>query len=386
MTAMTDYQIRPATPADAAALARLGHESYGHPADEPPHPDPNAGGRTTWVAEAGGAGVGSAARRHYESWWWGERLRTAGIADVQVASEHRGGGVMRRLLDALLGQARAEGAVVSTLFPTAPGIYRSLGYEVVASYDDETVCPTTAFAGITGGDCTLRRAGPDDVPAIRRVQDAWGAQHNGPLVRSGPSFRQGPDMLERSIVTLAERAGEVVGVLVWKRDRGYSAPESVIQVRDLTALDAGAARTLLASIGTHAAVAPVSAWSTSGIDLARLLTPAWSWSVRRSHPYMLTVLDVPAALTSRRYPRWADLGTTFAVDGRCWRLTLADGRARVEPYDGEPATAFDARGFAGLWSGALSVATLHAAGLARGEAEPWDQLWGGREVHVRDYF
>ena len=54
----------------------------------------------------------------------------AGIAAVAVRPEHRGSGLLAPLFAALLADARERGAVVSTLFPTAPGIYRRLGYEV----------------------------------------------------------------------------------------------------------------------------------------------------------------------------------------------------------------------------------------------------------------
>ena len=50
---------------------------------------------------------------------------------------------------------------------------------------------------------------------------------------------------------------------------------------------------------------------------------------------------------------------------------------------------FTSAGLAQSWAGAQSTANVRLAGGLTGPAEHdavWDALWGGRQVHVRDYF
>ena len=70
---------------------------------------------------------------------------TCGIASVAVAPERRGEGLLLPVFEAMLGAAAERGEVLSTLFPTANGIYRPLGYELVTSYDTVEV-PTAELA------------------------------------------------------------------------------------------------------------------------------------------------------------------------------------------------------------------------------------------------
>ena len=92
--------------------------------------------------------VARLATRGYHSWFGGSAVPTGGIAGVAVAAERRG----EKLLDELFRVAledglRERGEAVSTLFCTAPGIYRKFGYELVSSYDTVEV-PAAMLARI----------------------------------------------------------------------------------------------------------------------------------------------------------------------------------------------------------------------------------------------
>lgn len=377
-------QLRPATAADADALADLSQEAFGYPRQEPRSPVRE--GRSTWVAEVGGRVVASATCHRYASWWWGRALPTAGIAGVKVAPEHRGQGLVARLVRTLTDEARGWGAVVSTLYATAPGAYRSLGYEVVTTHDDETEVPLAALAGITPGRATLRRATPADLPVIVDTYEAWAREHNGPLTRRGPLFPGGEAAFTGGQYTLAQRDGQVTGVMRWARSGEYDQPGNTLEVHDLVAVDDDAAASLLASAASHSSALRRVVVSTSGLDALHLLVPGWEWTVRRSYPYSLTVLDPAAALTSRAYPAWARTRSTLAVGDAVWSVSFADGRATVQPLEGEePAVRFTPRGFAAVWSGSQFLGAVRQAGLADGEDDLW-QLFGGGQVHVRDYF
>ena len=144
-----------------------------------PGPSPSRGripGTCPWGAFVGRELAGVATVRAFRSWFGGDAVPTAGIAAVAVRPEHRGSGLLAPLFAALLADARDRGAVVSTLFPTAPGIYRRLGYEIVGELADVEVPvePLTRIPAPAG--ITLRRADPDDerdVAAHRDIYARW---------------------------------------------------------------------------------------------------------------------------------------------------------------------------------------------------------------------
>lgn len=392
-------EVRPLTAADAEVARRLGWEAFGFPA-EPSTTDAavDQPGMTWLGAFDGDELVGRMIDRVYDSCFGGALLPTCGVAGVTVVAEARGRGVLSPLFTALLGHARERGAVISTLFPTAPGIYRRFGYEMVADLVTVEV-PTAALAAVRAPASTrTRRAGVGDLTAVRRVYEEWALEQNGPLSRRGVSFAgTDEELLARTTgISVAEEAdGTVVGYAAWNRGQGY-AEGAAIEVSDLVARTPEGHAALLRLIGSFASVAPTVRLDTSGDDLARLQLPSLPWRVRSSSPYMLRLLDVVGALTAVRYPRsmTADLTFTLAgdflpdLDGG-YRLQVGDGRGtcvRVEPSD----RVVTARGLALAFAGTQSSANLRAAGHLRGgdleQDLDWDALFGGRQAHIRDYF
>jgi predicted acetyltransferase len=180
----TGPEIRPLTQDDARATFELNSEAFGSPppSGDMPSPWPPAGSRG-WGAFHGGELVAAALVREFSSWFGGAAVPTAGIAGVAVRPEHRGTRLLTPLFAGMLDDARARGEVVSALYPTAPGIYRPLGYEIVAEYAEVEV-PVEPLLRIRPADgLVLRRADPADdrdVAAHREVYDRWAAAQNGP--------------------------------------------------------------------------------------------------------------------------------------------------------------------------------------------------------------
>src|SRR5699024_9255260 len=147
------------------------------------------------------------------TWAGGRELATCGVAGVTVAAEHRGQGLTHPLLLELLRAAADRGDVLATLFATAPGIYRRLGFELVSTVD-EVVVPATAAAAVRPGEpVRLRRASAADLPALRDCYTAWARQRYGPLTRTGALARTDEELLTGSdAITLAtDTGGQVLG-------------------------------------------------------------------------------------------------------------------------------------------------------------------------------
>ncbi|WP_435769482.1 GNAT family N-acetyltransferase [Nocardioides sp. SYSU DS0651] len=385
---------------DLGAMMTLSAEAFGAQPPGTPLPTWPRPGRSCWGTFDGDQLVAQVVGRAFHSWWRGREVPTNGIAAVAVRTEHRGAGLLADLFREVLAQGRAERAeVISTLFPTAPGIYRGLGYELVGALDTVEV-PTAALAAVRPAEgLAVRRAQPSDMAAIRAVYDAWAAAQDGPLTRRGPSFPETDEEIvgEFSGISLAVTdEGRVVGYCSWERGTGYDETRSAIEVTDLLAVEPGAVPTLWRMLGTFSSVAGRVRLQTSGADLARTFLPTLAWKVVDSHPYMLRVDDVAGAVSAVTR---SDAPCAFSVAGD--RLGVMDGDytvdeagrcAAVAPSEtgspGERPT-YHPRGLALAWSGTQGSAALRLAGLLTGPAtydDALDATFAGRPLHIRDYF
>ncbi len=400
-------EIRKLTLDELAQGAALGAEAFGPPPPGAPTPAPPTEvppGRHTWGAFDGERLVAKAVALEFSSWFGGREIPTSGIAGVAVAAEHRGSGLLHAIFEPLLAESVARGEVLSTLYPTATGIYRSFGYELIASYDCVEV-PTADLARVARATATTtRRATVADVPVMQEVYGAWAAAQNGPLTRTGPRFARSPEEVldDHTGVTLAlDAAGRVVGWMGWERSGGYG-PHGLLEVWDLYALSADAYRALWTVAGSFASVTGTVRLHTSGADPARLVLPtaAWASVARHQHPYMLRVNDVAGALTALapHVPGlvaeidFAVAGDRFAMTDGCYRLTLTEGPGVCEPAVDETSAdlpTFTPQGLALAFAGAQTCANLrlldHLSGPTHHDAT-LDAVLAGRPLHVRDYF
>lgn len=407
--------LRRLTAADQDASHGLSREAFGaSPPTELPFPMP---GSMPWGVETGGRAVAKATGRRYDSWFHGRQVPTLGIGGVVVAPEHRGAGLVGELLERTWQDGREWGAAVSTLFPSAPGIYRPFGYEVITDLADVEV-PTRALAGRAAGPremrktarmgtlevpysavpgARLRRAEPGDLDAVMSCYDVWARLRNGPLTRRGPSFPVEPEqwLAEITGVTLAlDEDDLVVGFCSWSR--GAPGREGVIEVPDLVWSDPAARDALVGALASSGSVAQTIRLRTSGALETDLVSRGALPQVLDRSPYMLRILDVVSAFEHLTPARQLAGALTFEVVGDSYggtdgtyHLEVGDGRARCIRGTGDAPTRLTPRGLALLWSGALPLRSVVAAGLAtcaHGPEPLWDALGLHRPLAVLDYF
>jgi predicted acetyltransferase len=335
--------------------------------------------------------------REYHSWFGGRAVPTGGIAGVAVAAERRGEKLLDELFRVVLEDGlRERGEAVSTLFCTAPGIYRKFGYELISSYDTvEVPAATLARIGAPSGVRT-RRATPADFGAVCEVYDAWAAAQNGPLTRRGPAFpADARDFIDAFTgVTLAvDHAGDVVGFASWRRGRG-SGDSSTLEVFDLLALSGDAYGALWRVLGTFGSVVGQVRLCTSGHDVARLSLPSAHWKAVEREPYMLRVHDVRGAFAGRDWPVDGDVAFSVAGDhlgttNGAWRLVIERGKATCAPAAAADGPVLTPGGLALAWAGAQTCANLRMAGHLSGgmeNDEALDRVLAPRPIHIRDYF
>lgn len=400
------HEIRPLVAEDAPASQKLRREAFGVPSTKPrKKPTIEFEGRT-WLGAFDGDRLDAVmVGLEHEGSFGGAFVDSVGIGSVTVANEHRRSGLLRQLFFRLLTDARAHGIGVSTLYPSASGIYRGLGYEVITD-TGTVVVPTESLTRVPHPpNVSLRRAGEDDVAAITALYHDWALEQNGPLSRRGPLFESTPKKwLKRfTAVSLAHDAetGELVGYAAWNRG-GWEGQQ--IEVEQFHWRSAAGAQALLSMLGSNTPVADQVRFQTSGQDPLRLLLPSSRWRVQSRMPYMLKVVDLRTALQARHWPEGVELELPFRIVGDLleanngdWKLRIEDGQPLVTRIGREGAHSKRAipleltpRGLAAVYGGAQSVATLRTVGLVSGGDPTRDAAWsiafGGRQVHIRDFF
>lgn len=367
-------EFRPLTAADDAVSWQLGRLAFGgpaqRPAGRPPGPPP---GLHVLGAFDGGRLVGKAIDLEHTYYYGGCAVPGSGVAGVAIAPEFRGGGVLRDLLGPLMTQARHRGAVISALFPTTAIPYRRLGWEL-AGVLRWTAVPTAALAGERRpAEMGVRPAEEADVPAMLECYRGWAAEGTGMLGRTGVLFDRAPaDLLSgHNGYSVAEGPDGVEGYASWDRDGGYD-DAGVLTVPDLVATTPRAVTALLAMLATWRSVAPTlhlrlrpddPAWLLTGLPGARTLT---------EQPWMLRLIDAPAAIAARGWPPGLD-GTVDLdlTDDLCpgnagpQQLTLKAGTGSLTP-GGAGTVRVGPGALATLYAGALAPATLRRAGLLTG--------------------
>jgi predicted acetyltransferase len=328
---------------DAEPARRLGMEAFGVPRSPSTTPATiDQPGKIWYGAFENDLLVARLIDREYDSYFGGVPLPTCGVAGVTVASEYRGQGILTPLFVTLLREAKQRGAVISTLFPSAPRIYRKFGYESIAE-QVRTEVPTSVLAEVPRPDSMrTRRAVAGDFDAIRAVYDAWAVEQNGPLTRRGASFTATAEEFIASFtgVTIAVDADKMIcGFVSWSRGQGFGEGGS-IEVADLLGTKADAYRALLSVIGSFASITASAKIDTSGNDLGRLFLPSIHWKVTESYPYMLKILDVAESLRRRRYPPSMTTTLGFRIEGdflpennRAYELTVKEGQATCSPAE-----------------------------------------------------
>ncbi|HUR72955.1 MAG TPA: GNAT family N-acetyltransferase [Sporichthya sp.] len=365
-------EIRALTAEDDAASWELGRLAFGGPRERPAgrRPTPAPGAHALGAFD-GNRLIGKAVDLEHTYYYGGRAVPGSGVAGVAIAPEARGGGLLGDLLGPLMAQARDRGAVVSALFPTTAVPYRRLGWELTGVLR-WTSLPTAALTGErrpTG--MRVRPAEEADVPAIVECYRSWAAEGTGMLGRTGPLFGREPLRSWQDGYSVALGPEGVEGYASWDREGGYDAG-GVLAVPDLVATTPRALTTLLAMLATWRSVAPTLHLRLRPDDPTWLLTGLAGARTLSEQPWMLRLIDAPAAIAARGWPAGLDGSVDLdLVDELCpWnagphQLTLKAGVGSLAP-GGAGTVRVEPGGLAVLYAGAAGPATLRRANLLSG--------------------
>lgn len=297
-------------------------------------------------------------------WFGGRPVPAALIGAVSVAPEHRRGGVGKQVVTDYLQVARGAGMAISTLYPASYGLYHWAGYEHAGANLRYELPLTTLAMMRPSDDGIVVREYEGDGASLRAAYD-WQARQTSGQIQRPDGFWGGRLSDDRRAIHryVAEWAGEVVGYLIFTQ-RTPPDGSKLFEIRDFVSTGQAASRALLAFLATHwANVGTIRLWG--GISDHRLLgLPSRGLKPVEVDPWMVRILDLPAALAARGYPAGvtAEWQLEYTDDqlpensGR-WVVRIEGGTATVLPGGGGRIRA-TVRGLSGLFSGAYPAEAM----------------------------
>ena len=346
----------------------------------------------TYGAFSGDELVGTAGSFDFRMAVPGAVLPVAGVTWVGVLPTHRRQGVLNALMHRQLSDLHDEGKAVAALWATEAGIYGRYGYGTAAWKLGLSVTRGAAFRSPVppGG---LRLVDPAD-PAPRAVyaevaartpgwperDDAWWAYR----LQDPEHRRNGASPLQ---CVLTDGGYALYATAMSWRD---GLPDGAVRVRELVAVTPAAAARLWRYLLDLDLVKTAEVWAAAPDDvlLHGLLAEPRAARATWSDCLHVRVVDVPAALSLRRYAAGVDV-VLQVVDERCpwntgrWRLAGGRDGASCSPTSDAPdlvvapadlgaaylgGTPLRSRGVTELTAGTLSHASTAFGPI---DAAPW---------------
>jgi predicted acetyltransferase len=343
----------------------------------------------------------------------GAVLPVAAVTNVTVSPTHRRTGLLRRMTERALAEAKDRGDAFSTLVASEYPIYGRFGYgpaswaaewevDVMRTGLDRQLPASSGTVLVdlvdprelldVGPEFHERyRRGPDRQGTVDRP-DAWWDRHTGRL----PSGHRG----EQPYLAVARDAeGTVQGLLAYTADKNWEAklPEGTVRVQTLTAGPPEAERALWEHVLTMDWIVRVRTGLRAPDDLLPELLPNPRAARLCTHADFLWVrpLDVPGMLESRSYAvpgrLVLDLHDPTGLAGGRYRLDVEPDEARCTRTSEEADLSMGIGVFGSLALGDASVVRLSAGGLihehTQGAAARADALLRtGRRAWCPDVF
>ncbi len=306
--------------------------------------------------------------------WFGEHAVSMwGVQGVAVAPEHRGRGVGRELMRDALLEMTERCVPLSTLYPSALGPYRAVGYEPAGVRHRIRIRPSDI--ALTERELVVTPITEADEAEVQETYRRFAGCTPGYLDRNRciwDRVRQpGKDPARGYLV---RRRKSVEGYLYAIQGPPDADMRHALELTDCVALTPRGARHLLSFLGDHrSVVSEVSWYGTPASGLVAVL-PEHKYRAELAMIWASRIVDVQLALSSRGYPPIdAELG--FEVIDPILRqnhdrflLEVSQGTGTVR-RGGVADMRIHVRGLAALFTGYLSPYALLQAGLLQAGPE-----------------
>ncbi|GAB7047926.1 GNAT family N-acetyltransferase [Catenuloplanes indicus] len=376
---LPDIAVRPGTEADLDAIVPLLFAAF----HDAPDAEREAAERSkteparSVVAVDGGTLAGHLGSFARDLTVPGGIVPAAHVTQVAVAPTHRRRGVLTRMMHRHLADAPEP---IAVLWASEGRIYPRYGYGLAAPH--LTVRAATREVRLPDGVPGRLRAGTplslrteitEVFEAVRPGRPGWssrpGAWWDHRL--DDAAWIRGRDTALRAVVREGEHG--VDGYALWRVTDGENPDNprisATLVVKELVAATAAVRLDLWRFLFGVDLIAHV-AYHRAPVDEPLLYLaddPGWL-GTRWEHGLWLRVLDVPAALSARRYPLPVDvvLELTDALlprNGGRWRLRGGPDGATCERTEAPAALALDVRDLGAAYLGGTPLAALAGAGL-----------------------
>lgn len=313
-------------------------------------------------------------------WFGAAPVGSGGLSAVATPPEYRRQGYIGRLLRATLTEIRDRGWPLSALYPFSFPFYKRYGWEQVVDNMHYTFpierLPSSASGGTWhavlrstdfNSDPETGGVSEDDLAALMGVYDAWVVGQNGPIVRDARWWRNQKLAVGRDkrpdAYLWRDADGQPRAYVIYAFENLSSEWHRRLQVWDWAALDAPALRALLQFLRNHDSQAAEVRIAVPAATRFLALFDNPEFKVEVDAGLMLRLVDVPAALTARLYPKAVQATVTLAVsdpvldwNNGTFALTAADGVGHAAPTTAAPGLTLSQRTLAQLYSGYLTPA------------------------------
>ena len=345
-----------------------------------------------WGLAEDGAVVGHCRRRRVAHWFGGRPVPVQQIGGVAVPPEHRGRGVATDLMSALVRHDADAGAGLSLLFPATTPLYRRLGWEHSGWL--QTYRLEARAVGRTPGP-GLRPAERDgDWDAVRACYDAWAPTTSGAVDREEQDWEALASVRWRYLLDGEDGVPQAYALV--DHDRPPGDWQYVLRIRDWVARTDDGLRALVAFVGAHGSFAKAATFRGPVPNPWVLHVPEQDVQRVAGMHWMARPVDLVAAVTARGYPPGVRTELVVALADpvlpaapRTWSLSVADGRAALQPGPRGADVELDVRGAGPLLTGFLDPWSLRTAGLLRGSDRAVAALaapFAGPSPSLRDFF
>lgn len=323
--------------------------------------------------------VGGLGLYRFGQMWGGREVSAVGYAGVAIAPEARGFGLAKTLMSETMREA-AKHAALALLYPSTLHLYRSVGFET----GGQALRMEAPISSFVRGDASLAMtrfeaqkltdpSSPESKLA-RALYAERSAKWNGQLARNESIWLR----------TAAPKDVTAHGFFFGDREKPegyvvYTQPASAglhfdIAVRDLVLNTSRAASRWAAFLHAQRALAGRVFWTSGGACPMVAMLDAPQAKVVEHAQWMLRILDVEAALTTRGYAH--DGEACFALqdplipsNSGAFRLRVHGGAGQLERVAKSHFPQLDVRALGALFSGSHAPETLRLMGLVTCENE-----------------
>jgi len=309
----------------------------------------------------------------------GAVVPAAHVTLVAVVPTARRRGVLTNLMGRLFDDARAAGEPVAVLWASEGRIYQRFGYGLAATSLSLTVDTTEAHLTVPPGGGRLREGTPaslrdrlvklyDGVYPGRPGWSERSERHWDFRLADLKEWRRGG--AELRAVVHEDDTGDVDGYALWRPFRRWndSGPAGEVRVVEHVAANPRAYAALWQYLMSVDLTRSVSVWLAAPDEpLLYAVNEPRRLDARLFDALWVRLVDVPAALTARRYA--VDLNIVIEVTdaalptnaGR-WRLSATPTGASCDSTMDDPDVSCDVRALGAAYLGGTSLATLAATG------------------------